>query len=199
MSTICLTDDFLCPICFIKLSNKKYLNRHQQSKKCLQQRELNQQTNIKLNNENEIKKLNQNITELNQIITELNLTNKYLLEWKERQIEKMEKQLDGANKFIRKQANEPKIVNNNNGTINNTINYMPTEKLDISDEKIEHVFKTKFNEKVIKTGMKGFANFTFDNFFIDENKNLLLVCTDLSRKNFRYRDKDNKLVYDPKA
>ena len=180
----------ICEFCETELLNKRSLKDHQKTKKCvIKQNELKKIEKDK-NHENEIKKLKDNYESELKKLTEMN---KELSEWKERQFKKMEERLDETDKFIMKKANEPKIINN--GIINN-IN-IPVDKIDLSTEKINHVFDKKFIRSTINKGIKGFVDFIFNNFCIDENGKLLLACTDISRKKFRHRDENNKLVYDP--
>jgi hypothetical protein len=166
----------LCIHCNKMLANKYNLERHQKTEKCL---------------DNQKKK---NTDELKEKLEKANKKIEELYEWKEKQFEKLQKDLDKKDKFIMKQASKSKT------TINNTINHMPVVKLDLSEEIVIKVFE-KFKKDFFKMsdGIIQFAKFVFKNFLVDENGNLKYTCTDISRKTFKFRDKDDNIIPDPYA
>ena len=74
----------------------------------------------------------------------------------------------------------------NNNTINNKIMNMPVLNLD--DSTIQNLLETKYNLDIISEGQKGVARFALNNILKDEHGNLTYMCTDLSRKIFKYKN-----------
>ena len=103
-------------------------------------------------------------------------------------------------KQLKEKLNQNNIVYNinNNGNINicdnMTIkvkinNYLSNMKcLDLSDERIENIIKTKLSQEHVINGQKGIAHFVVDNILKDENGNLSYICSDFSRKVFQYKN-----------
>ena len=192
----------ICDICNAKISSKYILAKHKQTESCQKiKRETEYNKNmIELNNKN--KELKQIINSLNNKLEENNITIT-TLENKVKTLEelsKKEKEIsEQYRKIVEKAATKStKTVNNNNNTYNrnNYLNYISKEPIKFSElqENISKLVTTKtlmfdnddFNDHITKNMLK------------DENGKDKILCTDINRKNFTYKDeKSGQLVSDP--
>jgi len=186
-----------CDFCNTKISSKYILAKHKQTESCQRiKRELEYSKNIiELNNKNnELEKIinyqNKELDKKDTII--LTLENK---------IKSLEDKSEEYRKIVEKAATKStKTVNNNNNkntyNHNNYLNYISQEPLKFSElrQNISKLVTTKtimfdnddFNEHITK------------NILRDENGKDKVLCTDINRKNFTYKDeKSGQLVSDP--
>jgi len=92
--------------------------------------------------------------------------------------------------------NKPSIIKTtNNTTINNKIMNMGN----INFNNIQDIIENKYTLNDIFEGQKGIAKFAFNNILKDENGNLNYMCTDLSRKTFKYKNELGELEKDVNA
>lgn len=94
-------------------------------------------------------------------------------------------------KAIAKQA---KITHNT--TNNKILNMAP---LGLTKDSIADVLSSKYTYKHGLLGQEGVAEFVKENLLTDADGNLKYVCTDNSRKAFKYKDAENNVCKDPKA
>lgn len=99
--------------------------------------------------------------------------------------------------------NQPPQTVNNINTINITNNYRNKIKVnfDLSDKdtlnEIENKIISAINKTHVLEGQKGIADLVIQNVLVDENgKNNKYICTDISRGNFKYKDKEGKIKND---
>lgn len=200
---------YICEICNTKSTTKSNLNKHKLTENCQKiKRELEQLNKIneltKKNKEQEelINNFKITIEEKNSTIINLENNNKNL-ENKVKTLEelsKKEKQISEEYRKIAEKAatKSTKTVNNNNNTYNrnNYLNYISQEPLKFSEiqQKISNLVTTK----TIMYDNDDFNDHITKNILRDENGKDKILCTDINRKNFTYKDeKSGKLVSDP--
>lgn len=124
----------------------------------------------------------------------------------EKQIEKYEKQIDDYKKqleeysirqtnLIEKFGSKTNTINRNSNNSNVTIN---NNKLDLSEARIKQAVKF-YDMEHYERGAIGVADWVSKQLLTGENGNLNYHCTDKSRCNFSYTDKDGNKVRDEKA
>ena len=150
--------------------------------------------------------------ELEEKIKELNDENKDIVyyqtetEFYRKQVTEKEKQLiekDNQIKHLQEQivsitktaVSKPTTTNNNN--INNKILNMSILNLD--SENVKSIINDKYNLDVISEGQKGVAKFATNFLLKDSDGNLNYVCTDASRKIFKYKNNAGELEKDMNA
>ena len=152
---------------------------------------------------NEIKELKNEIKELNdenkdivyyqtetefyrkQVTEKENYYEKQLIE-KDNQIKHLQEQIVSITKTA---VSKPTTTNNTN--INNKILNMSILNLD--NENIKSIINDKYNLDVISEGQKGVAKFAANFLLKDSDGNLNYICTDPSRKIFKYKNNDGEL------
>ena len=142
--------------------------------------------------------------ELEEIIKELKDENKDI-SYYQNKIEFCEKQLiekDSQIKHLQEQivsisktavSTKPTTTNN----INNKILNMSILNLD--SENVKNIINDKYNLDVISEGQKGVAKFATNYLLKDIEGNLNYVCTDSSRKMFKYKNNFGELEKDINA
>jgi uncharacterized C2H2 Zn-finger protein len=147
---------------------------------------------LQLQNEkqnNEIKQIHKkNIFELKQdherTIKELQLQN--------------EKLLTAFEKLATHAVDRPTTINNNNNNIRN--NFSDKYFVDtLKNEDIKHVCINYLTEQVFFEGQKGIAQLCTDHIIKTKDNKALLICTDTSRKKFKYLDENRNLNEDHEA
>ena len=197
---------YICDICNTKTSTRYNLGKHKQSETCQKvKRELEQ-----INKINELTKKNKEQEELINNYKESNHENNLTiitLENKVKTLEelyKKEKEIsEQYRKIVEKAATKStKTINNNNNNNKNTYNhnnylkYVSNEPIKFSElqQKISNLVTTKtimfdnddFNDHITKNMLK------------DENGKDKILCTDINRKNFTYKDeKSGQMISDP--
>ena len=111
---------------------------------------------------------------------------------KENQIKHLQEQIVSITKTA---ISKPTTTNNTN--INNKILNMSVLNLD--NENIKSIINDKYNLDVISEGQKGVAKFAVHFLLKDSEGNLNYVCTDPSRKIFKYKNNDGELEKDINA
>ena len=120
-----------------------------------------------------------------------NYYEKQLVE-KDNQIKHLQEQIVSITKTA---VSKPTTTNNNN--INNKILNMSVLNLD--NENVKSIINDKYNLDVISEGQKGVAKFATNFLLKDSDGNLNYVCTDPSRKIFKYKNHDGELEKDINA
>ena len=197
---------YICDICNTKSTTKSNLNKHKQTENCQKiKRELEQ-----INKINELTKKNKEQEELinnyKKIIDENNLTIT-TLENKVKTLEelyKKEKEIsEQYRKIVEKAATKPtKTVHNNNNnnkntyTHNNYLNYISQEPIKFSE--IQENISKLVTTKTIMFDNDDFNDHITKNVLRDENGKDKVLCTDINRKNFTYKDEiSGQMVSDP--
>ena len=117
--------------------------------------------------------------------------NEQLVE-KDNQIKHLQDQIVSITKTA---VSKPTTTNNNN--INNKILNMSVLNLD--SENVKNIINDKYNLDVIYEGQKGVAKFATNFLLKDSDGNLNYVCTDPSRKIFKYKNDSGELEKDINA
>jgi len=193
--------DFNCIYCDISFKRNCDLTRHISTQKCKDNKTINELNKklIILEKENlsykkkendyieKIKMLEKNILEL-QIIKKEN-------EDKDILIKSLQEKSEEYRKIIEKAATKT-TIKNNNYTHNNYLNYISSEPLKISE--IKDAMKTVVNTKTVMWDDDDFNDHIVDKILKDGDGKDKVLCTDINRKNFSYKDENSgELISDP--
>ena len=141
--------------------------------------------------EEKIKELQDENKDIVYYQNKIEFCEKQLIE-KDNQIKHLQEQIVSITKTA---VSKPTTTNNNN--INNKILNMSILNLD--NENIKSIINDKYNLDVISEGQKGVAKFATNFLLKDSDGNLNYVCTDASRKIFKYKNNAGELEKDMNA
>ena len=186
---------FICEYCSNVYNLKYNLSRHQNSESCKKIQNVinnyNNRNNEKIKEienkfEDKIKLLELEVSKLTQENTLLKSENKSL-----------EKSNESFRKIVEKAATKTtNTIKNNNYTHNNYLNYISTEPLKISE--LPKKLKQFVNCDTIMYDDDNFHEHIVDNILRDKSGKDKVLCTDINRKNFTYKDeKSGELISDP--
>jgi hypothetical protein len=194
---------FICDICNTKTSTRYNLGKHKQSENCQKvKREIEQ-----LNKINELTEKNKEQEELINNFREINNDNNFKINNLENKVKtleelyKKEKEIsEQYRKIVEKAATKStKTVNNNNNNTynrNNYLNYISKEPIKFSE--LQQNISNLVTTKTIMFDNDDFNDHITKNILRDENGKDKILCTDINRKNFTYKDeKSGQLVSDP--
>lgn len=170
-----------CDICDKQFTSKQTLQGH--SIDC---KRINSKNQEKIQEQNEkILYQDKKILELENSLREKNA---YIL--------KLEEMLAKSNETIAEIAKQPTITNNNN----NSKNTFLAVNFDIEDiEIIENILETHLTPSVLKLGQEGVADMLNNKLLKTKDGTPLYECTDVSRKNFEFRNQHGDIEIDPQA
>jgi len=151
----------------------------------------NHQNNCIVFLKSKIEELNDENKDIVYYQNETEFYKKQLVE-KDNQIKHLQEQIVSITKTA---VSKPTTTNNNN--INNKILNMSVLNLD--NENVKSIINDKYNLDVISEGQKGVAKFATNFLLKDSDGNLNYVCTDPSRKIFKYKNNDGDLEKDINA
>ena len=126
---------------------------------------------------------------LKQKIIDIEKDKKYLQE----QISHLQNEIIAVNKTA---VSKPTNITTTNN-INNKI--MNMNVLDFNTDNVKNIINDKYCLDIISEGQKGVARFATDFLLRDENGNLKYVCTDPSRKIFKYKNNLGEIEKDVNA
>jgi hypothetical protein len=174
-----------CEYCENNFLNIKQLTRHQKSESCKKIKYLlEKNTNI----------LKIQIIELkNKLDTVQKINNE-----KDNTISILKEKSEEYRKIVEKAAvKSTKTVNNNNTyNRNNYLNYISKEPIKFSE--LQQNISKLVTTKTIMLDNDDFNEHITQNMLKDENGKDKVICTDINRKNFTYKDeKSGKLISDP--
>jgi hypothetical protein len=187
-------DNIQCVYCDSYIT-KQNIARHHKSEQCIRiQKLILKKENIHNLEQNKLKDINNNLhQEIEKLKDEnLSLNNKILtLEIKLKDaLDKSEE----YRKIVEKSATKTTVKNNY--THNNYLNYISSEPLKISE--IPKQLKQYINCDTMMLDDNDFHEHIVDNILRDENGKDKVLCTDINRKNFSYKDeKSGELISDP--
>ena len=185
-----------CEYCSNVYNSKYLLSRHQNSESCKKI----QNIIINYNNRNneKIKEIEKEFQDKIKLLELENLKitqeNKIL----KNEIKLLEKSNESFRNIVEKAATKSTntIKNNNNYTHNNYLNYISTEPLKMSE--IPKQIKQFVNCETVMYDDSDFHDHIVDNILKDKNGKDKVLCTDINRKNFTYKDeKSGELISDP--
>ena len=189
---------YTCEICESIISSSKNILKHQNTEKCQYIKELLDKRD-KLNEEknNIIKKENEKIKlEIENLKLE-NIKLKYDNKENETKIKLLQDKSDEYRKIVEKAA-----VKSTTTTVkktynhNNYLNYISTEPLKISE--MSKQLKNIVNCDTVMYDDEDFHDHIVDNILRDKSGKDKVLCTDINRKNFTYKDeKSGELISDP--
>ena len=176
----------VCEYCESSIT-KNNLNKHQKSETCnkikllLNKQKNNYELQIKLlDDKNKI--LSENNLNLNQKIFTLEIKSKELSD-----------KYEDLRKIVEKAATKSTVKNY---THNNYLNYISTEPIKFNELKSQ--VKQIVNCETVMYNDEDFHDHIVDNILRDKNGNDKVLCTDINRKNFTYKDeKSGELISDP--
>ena len=184
---------FTCEYCNNIYNSKYLLSRHQNSESCKKIQNIINNYNNKHNEKlkeiqteysDKIKLLELEVSKLTQENITLKGENKAL-----------EKSNESFRKIVEKAATKTTIKNNNNYN-HNYLNYISTEPLKISE--IPKQLKQFVNCETVMYDDNDFHDHIVDNILKDKNGKDKVLCTDINRKNFTYKDETSgELISDP--
>lgn len=164
-----------CNFCDSRVT-KQNISRHQKTESCLKIQYL-----IKQNKE-EKTILENKILELQQQLKEHVL-----------HIKNLEKSSEEYRKIVEKAATKTTVKNY---THNNYLNYISAEPIKFND--LPKQLKEFINCETVMYNESDFHDHIVDNILKDENGKDKLLCTDINRKNFSYKDEmSGELISDP--
>ena len=193
----------ICNICELKISHEKNITKHQTTEKCqmikrildkkekiyIDKNKKLEQDNIFLNNKN-IEDSNF-INELTKQLDSL----KQELQTKDIQLKLIQDKYEDLRKIVEKAAT--KSTNTvKNYTHNNYLNYISTEPIKFQELKSQ--VNKLVNCETIMYDNEDFHDHIVDNILKDKSGKDKVLCTDINRKNFTYKDeKSGELISDP--
>ena len=182
----------ICNMCNISFTTKQRLNTHIETEKHKTVFKLysnwNQQHNIEINKlQDKIIKLNEELKNKQELI----LQNIKLQD----RIKNLEDKSDEYRKIVEKIAT--KSTNTvKNYTHNNYLNYISTEPIKFKELKSQ--VKQIVNCETVMYNDEDFHDHIVDNILKDKSGKDKVLCTDINRKNFTYKDeKSGELISDP--
>jgi len=181
-------DSVICNLCDSKLTYKKDLTKHQTTDRC---KSINKIINNRINNH---VILNEELKEKNKILQ--NELDKIKIELQEKiyQIKILEKSSEEYRKIVEKAATKTTIKNNYSH--NNYLNYISSEP--IKFDKLKSQLKQIVNCETVMYDDNEFHEHIVDNILKDKSGKDKVLCTDINRKNFTYKDeKSGELISDP--
>ena len=178
----------ICDICGSTVSHIKNIQSHKRTDKCLKVKEILEKKYIYYTNEiSVIKQENQNLH-----LEVKKLQDKILLLEKENTMNK--EKAEEYRKIVEKTATKTTVKNNY--THNNYLNYISSEPLKLSE--IQNKIKDVVTTKTIMLDDTDFHNHIVDNILKDDDGKDKVLCTDINRKNFSYKDENSgELISDP--
>ena len=180
-----------CDLCNTRITNKKDLSKHQKTKKCQEMNQL-----VILKNNIYTNQITEYQLEISRMI-ENNIILKKEIEDKDKQIKLLQEKSEEYRKIVEKAATKTTIKNNNNNyTHNNYLNYISSEPLKFKE--IKEQAKKYINSVSVMYDDDDFHDHIVDNILKDKSGKDKVLCTDINRKNFTYKDEvSGKMIYDP--
>ena len=185
--------EHICNMCNITFTTKQRLNTHIETEKHKTVFKLysnwNQQYNKELNKLNEIiNKLTEEVKNKQYLI----LQNIKLQD----RIKNLEEKSEEYRKIVEKSATKSTNTINKNYQHNNYLNYISSEPIKFSNFK--NKLKDIVTSKSIMYNDDDFHDHIVDNILKDKDGKDKVLCTDINRKNFTYKDeKSGQLISDP--
>jgi len=182
-----------CDICDVKITHSQNILKHKRTEKCQYiKRLLDKKNTVILDRNKIIQKENEELKEKIKMLLEENKE-------KDNKIKNIEDKAEEYRKIIEKVASKTttttNVVNNKN-TYNNHLNYISSEPINYNTLKDD--LSKVITAKSMLYDDEAFNNHIINNILRDENGKDKVLCTDINRKNFSYKDQTSgKLVSDP--
>jgi len=186
-----MDNDIKCKGCSIVLTHQSHLFIHQETCKEYIKYDYDQ---VIMNIKNELYESKKSEDILNSKNKELN---KEMIV-KDQTIlmqEKLIKDLRESYERIAKEAvNRPTTINH----IRNNLSTVYTLD-EMKEKELIELFRENFTENVFMSGQKGLAKLCTDKIINTKDSKKLICCTDITRKKFKYMDKNGNLIEDVEA
>jgi hypothetical protein len=192
--------DYNCIYCSINFKRNCDLNKHKNTIKCKENKKRNIEENEIKNKiniiENELKIYkNKDDNNCNKIkLLEIdNSKLKKQIEEKDIQLKLFQDKYEDLRKIVEKAATKSTVKNY---THNNYLNYISTEPIRFNELKSQ--VKQIVNCETVMYNDEDFHDHIVDNILRDKDGKDKVLCTDINRKNFTYKDeKSGELISDP--
>ena len=183
--------NYNCDICNVSFTTKKRHITHQETEK--HKIISSKFDNWKIKHKNEIQEIE---NKYNELKIQLEISKQESLD-KDKQIKLLQEKSEEYRKIVEKAATKTTIKNNNNNyTHNNYLNYISSEPLKFKE--IKEQAKKYINSVSIMYDDDDFHDHIVDNILKDKSGKDKVLCTDINRKNFTYKDEiSGKMIYDP--
>ena len=182
--------NYNCEICNINFTTKRRLNTHTNTDK--HQIVCKLFDSWKLKHKNEIQEMENKYNILKKELED----KKKEIEDKDKEIKLLQEKSEEYRKIVEKAATKSTFNNNNNYTHNNYLNYISSEPLKFKE--IKEQAKKYINSVSVMYDDEDFHDHIVDNILKDKNGKDKVLCTDINRKNFTYKDENSgKMIYDP--
>lgn len=178
---------FTCDICNTKVTNKSNLEKHKKTETC-------KRIKKDLEYDQKIKKLEEENKSLNIENILLKDENKLLTE----KIKTLKEKSEEYRSIVEKAAikSTTTVNNNSKNTYNNNLQYISSEPIKWNE--IPKMLSEVVNVDTVCYDENDFNDHIIDNILKDENGNDKVLCTDINRKNFSYKDElSGELISDP--
>jgi len=183
---------FICEFCNLKVTNKFNLSKHQKTENCKKSREISELKKNLEKYENEAVLYKNKLIVIENKVNELEKQN----DDKDIIIKTLEDKAEEYRKIVEKCASKATNVVNNKNTYNNHLNYISSEPINFKDLK-QNLSKI-INVNSMLYDDDAFNNHIINNILKDENGKDKVLCTDINRKNFSYKDETSgELISDP--
>jgi hypothetical protein len=181
--------NYNCDICNVSFTTKKRHITHQETEK--HKIISSKFDNWKIKHKNEIQEIE---NKYNELKIQLEISKQESLD-KDKQIKLLQEKSEEYRKIVEKAATKTTIKNNNNYT-NNYLNYISSEPLKFKE--IKEQAKKYINSVSVMYDDDDFHDHIVDNILKDKSGKDKVLCTDINRKNFTYKDEvSGKMIYDP--
>ena len=191
---------YICDICETQITHYQNILKHKKTEKCQYIKNLLEKRD-RVNNEKnnilqkEIELIKEENKKLKEVINKLNEENNK----KDYEIKILQDKSEEYRKIVEKSATKStKTINNSSNTYNrnNYLNYVSSEPIKFGEiqQKINNLITTK----TIMYDTDNFNNYITKNILKDENGKNKVLCTDINRKNFTYKDETSgQMICDP--
>ena len=182
--------NYICEICDVNFTTKRRLNTHIDTDK--HKIVCKQFDAWKLKHKNEIQEIENKYNILKKELEDKKKEN----EDKDKQIKLLQEKSEEYRRIVEKAATKTTVSNNNNYTHNNYLNYISAEPLKLKE--VKEQAKKYINCVSVMYDDDEFHDHIVDNILKDKNGKGKVLCTDINRKNFTYKDENSgKMIYDP--
>jgi hypothetical protein len=182
--------NYNCDICNVSFTTKKRHITHQETEK--HKIISSKFDNWKIKHKNEIQEIE---NKYNELKIQLEISKQESLD-KDKQIKLLQEKSEEYRKIVEKAATKTTIKNNNNNYTNNYLNYISSEPLKFKE--IKEQAKKYINSVSVMYDDDDFHDHIVDNILKDKSGKDKVLCTDINRKNFTYKDEiSGKMIYDP--
>lgn len=183
-----MSSQIICELCDTKLLYKRDLHKHQLTERC---KTINQLIKNKLN---EYITVNKDLQSKNEEITNELIFFKKKLEEKNYEIKSLQEKSEEYRKIVEKAATKSTKTNVKNSY--NYLNLISSEPIKFNE--IKKQLKEVVNYETLMYNDAEFNECIVDNILKDENGKDKVLCTDINRKNFSYKDeKSGEIICDP--